>query len=118
MAMAVISRMLVLAMLGLVPFAYLYAIGARLSASIDDDGFHYQGWFRASDILWRDVVSVKTSNGLPYPQNRFYGPMTYVIETGNDRVAVNMLFFSRDFNRAFHKATTNLGPKPENLENP
>ena len=41
---------------------------------MDDDGFQYRGWFRSTNILWRDVVPVVSTNGLPYSQDHYPGP--------------------------------------------
>jgi hypothetical protein len=106
---AIAARIPTLVVVGLAPFLYLYAIGARLSASIDDDGFHYRGWFRSVAIPWREVVSAQSTDNLPYPYNRYYGPVTYVIRTADKKVVVNMLYFSDEFARAFHVATKRLG---------
>lgn len=105
---AIVTRIPVLIAAGMAPFAFLYAIGVRLSASMDDDGFYYRGWVRSFDLPWRDIVSVTSADNVPYPHNRYYGLRAYVIRTSDTRIVLNMLYFSPEFARAFHAATIGL----------
>jgi hypothetical protein len=104
-AAGVLTKNPVLVVIGIMPIAYLGAIGARLSASINEDGLHYRGWLRAEDVLWQDVVSIIRTDNLPYPRNRYYGPLCYEVRTANQRFVVNLLYFSHEFAKAFHEET-------------
>jgi hypothetical protein len=93
------SSLLIVA--GVLPLAYLYMIGRRLTAYIDDNRIRYQSWLNASEARWEHVVSVTRGMDLPYPRNRYYGPSSYEVRTNTSRFMVNLLYFPPDFARAF-----------------
>jgi hypothetical protein len=86
---------------GVLPLAYLYMIGRRLTAYIDDNRIRYQSWLNASEAKLEHVVSVTRGVDLPYPRNRYFGPSSYEVRTNTGRFMVNLLYFSQDFARAF-----------------
>jgi hypothetical protein len=87
--------------LGAVPLAYLFLIGRRLSAYLDDERIRYHGWLRTAEAEWRHIASVTPADGLPYPRSRYYGPSSYEVKTAVGRFVVNLLYFPPEFARAF-----------------
>jgi hypothetical protein len=87
--------------MALVPPAYLYMIGRRLSVDMDDERLAYQGWLGLSDVKWQDIVSVTRTLNLPYPRDRDYGPLCYEVRTKDRRFVVNLLYFPPEFAKAF-----------------
>jgi hypothetical protein len=89
--------------------AYLFMIGRRLTAYIDETRIRYQGWLRTSEARWEQIVSITRAEDLPYPRNRCYGPSSYQVKTSAGRFTVNLLYFPPDFARAFLDAATRHG---------
>jgi hypothetical protein len=88
--------------LGLVPIAYLFALGRRLSIRIDEQGIRYRGWLTVKDANWKDVTGVIRTEDLPYPRNKYYGPRSYEVRTATRRFVINLLYFPAEFSRTFH----------------
>src|SRR5688572_27125606 len=96
---AIVSDVTVAA-LAVGPVGLLYAIGFRLSAYLDQDKLGYRGWFSAHEAKWEDIVSVVRTLDLPYPRDRWYGPVSYEVRTESVRFIVNLLYFPPEFARA------------------
>jgi hypothetical protein len=87
--------------MGLVPIAFLYTIGYRLSAYLDQERIRYRGWLATSEVKWQEVIAVVPIGDLPYPRDRYYGPLCYEVRTMHGRFIVNLLYFPSEFARAF-----------------
>jgi hypothetical protein len=105
----IVTRSPLLIGVGAVPIAYLYMIGCRLTVYIDDTRIRYQGWLKASEARWDQIVSVTRGTDLPYPRSRYHGASSYEVTTRAERFTVNLLYFPPEFARAFTDTAMRYG---------
>jgi hypothetical protein len=86
---------------GTAPLAYLYMIGHRLSAHLDEERIACRGWITASEARWDEVVSVTRLSDLSSPRRLYYGPQCYEVQTEETEFIVNLLYFPPAFRSAF-----------------
>ena len=98
-----------LMVIGTVPVAYLYLIGRRLAVYIDEKKIRYRGWVKVCEAKWEDITSVMRTTDLPYPRNRYHGPLTYEVKTNAERFVVNLIYFPPEFSRLFIEAAKRRG---------
>ena len=98
--------------LGVVPIAYLFAIGRRLSVSIDEEGIRYRGWLGVRQAKWSEVVACTRGLNLSYPRDRYYGPVSYEIRTSTGYFFINLMHFPPEFAREFAVQLKRHGIRP------
>lgn len=86
---------------GLAGLGWLVLIGRRLLLRIDDESIESRGWVSRGAARWDDIHSITNSAHLPWPRDRWFGPLVFEVSASSGRFRVNFLYFGPQAFRAF-----------------